>query len=65
MRAGTQESLDLKHARDSRSRIEWDLAGLLRRLHRYRQSIVDWMSNSDLRHQQNELASLKKTLDLR
>eukprot|EP01053_Blabericola_migrator_P003015 Blabericola_migrator_1__3014@NODE_1876_length_3615_cov_430_362740_g1201_i0_p1_GENE_NODE_1876_length_3615_cov_430_362740_g1201_i0NODE_1876_length_3615_cov_430_362740_g1201_i0_p1_ORF_typecomplete_len818_score110_20Not3/PF04065_15/1_8e37SH3_1/PF00018_28/0_12SH3_1/PF00018_28/0_0002SH3_2/PF07653_17/0_24SH3_2/PF07653_17/0_00043SH3_9/PF14604_6/34SH3_9/PF14604_6/0_00048HBM/PF16591_5/17HBM/PF16591_5/1_9e03HBM/PF16591_5/10OmpH/PF03938_14/5_9e03OmpH/PF03938_14/6_8e03OmpH/PF03938_14/0_19AAA_13/PF13166_6/3DU len=65
VRTATLELLDFKHVCDSKAKMESDMEGTLKRLHRYRQQLTEWLSCTELRTQFDELRDLRKQIELR
>ncbi|PFH35793.1 hypothetical protein BESB_054440 [Besnoitia besnoiti] len=67
VRTSTLELLDYKHVNDAKTRIEADLEGALRKLHRLKQQLADWVHNYSDRDIRNKdtLTELRKSIELR
>lgn len=65
VRTATLELLDFKHVCDSKMKMESDLETCLRKLHRQKQQLIEWLNMSELRTQYDELRDWKKQIELR
>eukprot|EP01054_Gregarina_sp_Poly1_P008086 Gregarina_sp_Poly_1__8085@NODE_465_length_8170_cov_101_841787_g379_i0_p2_GENE_NODE_465_length_8170_cov_101_841787_g379_i0NODE_465_length_8170_cov_101_841787_g379_i0_p2_ORF_typecomplete_len722_score122_73Not3/PF04065_15/3_3e35CENPF_leu_zip/PF10473_9/1e02CENPF_leu_zip/PF10473_9/0_041OmpH/PF03938_14/1_5e03OmpH/PF03938_14/0_77Sipho_Gp157/PF05565_11/2_2e03Sipho_Gp157/PF05565_11/5_3_NODE_465_length_8170_cov_101_841787_g379_i01562321 len=65
VRTATLELLDFKHVCDSKAKMESDMENTLKRLHRYRQQLTEWLGCTELRTQSDELRDLRKQIELR
>ncbi|PHJ18099.1 not1 amine-terminal ccr4-not complex component, partial [Cystoisospora suis] len=67
VRTATLELMDYKHVNDAKAKIEADLEGALRKLHRHKQQLSDWIHNysdKDIRNK-DALTELRKCIELR
>eukprot|EP01069_Polyplicarium_translucidae_P004707 Polyplicarium_translucidae@DN263_c0_g1_i1.p1 len=64
VRTATLELMDFKHVCDTKAKIEAEMEGTLRKLHRLRQQIIEWIGNLDLRNK-HELVDIRKQVELR
>nr|CEL68452.1 TPA: CCR4-NOT transcription complex, subunit 3,related [Neospora caninum Liverpool] len=67
VRTATLELVDYKHVNDAKAKIEADLEGALRKLHRLKQQLADWIHNysdKDIRNK-DTLTELRKSIELR
>ncbi|KFG37623.1 Ccr4-NOT transcription complex subunit 3,related protein [Toxoplasma gondii FOU] len=66
VKTATLELVDIKHANDTKARIEADLEGCLRKLHRLKQQLSDWLHNYSDKDIRNKaaLVELRKSIEL-
>ncbi|KEP67204.1 UNVERIFIED_CONTAM: hypothetical protein HHA_234640 [Hammondia hammondi] len=67
VRTASLELVDIKHVNDTKARIEADLEGSLRKLHRLKQQLSDWLHNYSDKDIRNKVAlvELRKSIELR